>query len=106
MDFSIFADLEFLRTLLSDAGKASLTEKLFIVWLVWMLMGRKVSVHFKSLERGMADGFQKLAESIGEVKQALTQVENTHSHQLNELGKRVSTLEQVFPKNHNNLKPE
>lgn len=94
MDFSNLIDASFLSELLSESGKASLAEKLVVVGVVWLVMGRKVTSHFKSLEHGMNEGFAKVTESIGEVRAALTQVESNHGNKLQALTKRVEHLEE------------
>lgn len=93
MDFSNLTDLAFLTQLLSDSGKAALAEKLLVVGVVWLLMGRKVASHFHSLERGMKEGFEKLTASIKEVRDSLTDVEVSHAESLKSLDSRVRKLE-------------
>jgi hypothetical protein len=66
---SALFDPSFLAELLSNEAKASLTEKIIVVMIVWWVMGRKVSEHFKSLE-GKLD---LLIISIAETKAALSQ---------------------------------
>ena len=97
MDWFAAFDFRFLNELLSDSGKASLAEKMIIVGIVWVLMGRKVASHFKTLEVGMRDGFEQLTHSVNEVRGALTQVELNHSTQLTEIRDRVTVLEQQSP---------
>lgn len=65
--FSIF-DKSFFAELLSSQAKVSLTEKIIIVAMVWWVMGRKVSQHFKALE----DKLDLLVISLAEAKASLS----------------------------------
>jgi preprotein translocase subunit SecG len=85
--------LGFLSELFSESGKASLAEKLMIVGVVWFSMGRKVAGHFSSLESGMKDGFERLTNSINEVRQALSAVENNHAKRIELLSHSVKVLD-------------
>lgn len=93
MDPTTIFDFSFLGELLSDSGKASLTEKLLVVGAVWIVMGKKVTRHFNSLEQGMTTGFQNLTKSVNEVKEALREVEMNHEVKISQLMLRVDRLE-------------
>lgn len=93
MQLSDFTDLSFLGEFLSPAGKASLIEKISIVGIVWLLMGRKVATHFSGLENGMTTGFANLTKAVDDMKNALQEVENRHTKRIDALTTRVSKLE-------------
>jgi hypothetical protein len=71
--------------LLSEAAKTDITQKLLVFWIVWMIVRRTISSHFKNVE----DALQLVAKNLSELKSALTD----HSQRLGRLETRVETLE-------------
>lgn len=71
--FLALVDPSFLADLLSEQAKADLTQKIIVVIIVWLMMGRQVNRHFKSLEAKL----DQLVLSLTEVKTALsTRIDN------------------------------
>ena len=90
--FSIF-DKSFFAELLSAQAKASLTEKIIIITVVWWVMGRKVRDHFSALQASVSalqieirDGLHKISESLGEV-------ESSHRKRMDNLEGRIEKVE-------------
>lgn len=81
---SALLDPSFLAELLSKEAKASLTEKIIIVMVVWWVMGRKVSEHFRKLEEKL----DLLVTSVTEVKGAFTQRMDDFEDRLDKVEKK------------------
>lgn len=79
-------DTEMISEMLSPKAKADFAEKMIVVGVVWFVMGRKVSEHFRSIRSEMQDGFAKIAE-------ALKAVESKHETRLVVLEEKVEQLE-------------
>lgn len=109
---------EYLRAMLSPEMQASLTEKMLVVYLIWITMGRKVDTRFKELTNQTQVGisrsmeqfqthFEKIEKSLAsavdemrELKEAVAEDFSIHSKRLMEvegtiqgLSNRVERLE-------------
>lgn len=64
-------DPSFISELFSDSGKASLTEKLLVVGVVWAVMGRKISGHLKGIESRIS----QLTDSVNRIDRRVSDLE-------------------------------
>lgn len=94
---ALLPDTEAAKNLLSTAAQSSLAEKLFIVGIIWKVMGRRVANHFNSLESSV----KLVASEVSELRQAVTADLKMQSTRLEsvetgvvELKARVGKLEQ------------
>ena len=82
------ADLGLVTTFLSKAAQANLTSYLIIVWVVWQVMGKKVSSHFHSLESSVS----KIATEMQELKAVVTADLTLQSKRMEQVETNVNTL--------------
>ena len=81
-------DLELVKSFLSKAAQANLTSYLIIVWVVWQVMGKKVSEHFKGLELSVT----RIAEEMRELKAVVTADLALQSKRVEQIETSVNTL--------------
>lgn len=89
---------------LSDAFQSDLSQKLFIVGVVWKIMGKKVASHFQNLEASvtkMADELTKLRNDLHDGLRSQTERLDATERGMLQLRGRVTALE-TRGENHGN----
>lgn len=93
MNFLDLLDPSFLSEMLSNSGKAQLTEKFILLGVIWAMFGRKFAKHLRTIEERMSEGFGSVTKSVGDVREALIRVETTHTLKLQNLSESVEKLD-------------
>jgi hypothetical protein len=89
MDFlSGLGDAELIKNFLSTAAQADLTSYLTVCFVIWKVMGKKVSGHFASMEFSV----NQVAKEVSELRQAVTADLRLQASRLEAVESRVVEL--------------
>lgn len=82
--------------LLSEAVKASLTEKLLVFFIVWFFVKKTIQKHFRDITTQFVKIERNLAGinlNVKDLKSAMVNLEKSHDTRLDKIEGRVSALE-------------
>lgn len=88
------ATYELLKGLLSDAAQSQLSEKIVVFFMAWFFVKRTITQHLSKIEVGLAT----VAQNLGDLKEALTKVETSHSTRIQALESGVKELKESVSK--------
>lgn len=89
MDFFSLVELEGLIRLMGPALESRIGGDIVVLGFVWFLMKKKVATHFSMIELSL----ERIGSNIQDLKESIMDLEKTQTKKINDLGDRVSKLE-------------